>query len=58
MKRMIKEMTAKEYAEYRHKAYMKHRNKRRQYQKEYYQEHCEEIKKAMNERYRTKILGE
>ena len=51
---MIKTMTKEEYAEYRHKVYLKHADSRRAKQKEYYEKHKEGIKAKANLRYRRK----
>ena len=51
---MIKTMTKEEKAEYRHKAYMKRKDKQLAEQKEYYKKHKEEIKTKARLRYRKR----
>ena len=51
---MLKTMTKEEYAEYRHKVYLKYAESRRAKQKESYQKHKGEIKAKANKRYREK----
>lgn len=52
--KMIKEMTKEEYQSYH---YLPYREKRLEYQREYYKKHKEEIKKKARARYRAKVLG-
>lgn len=47
----ILQMTKEEYSDYHYKPY---REKRLAYQKKYYEEHSEEIKKKARNRYRKK----
>ena len=57
--KLIKQFTAEEMAEYRHKRYMKEKQQRLEYQKRYYQEHKKQIQKKALNRYRVKCrLGE
>ena len=51
---MIKTMTSAELKTYRHNAYMKRREKDLEYQRKYYAEHKQEIKKKANDRYKIK----
>ncbi len=51
---MIKTMTPAELKTYRHNAYMKRREKDLEYQRKYYAEHKQEIKKKANDRYKIK----
>ena len=53
-KKLFKEFTAAELAAYNHKRYERDRNKRLQYQKEYYQKHKLELQRKANNRYRIK----
>lgn len=50
----IKEFTAAELAAYNHKRYERDRNKRLQYQKEYYRKHKLELQKKGRNYYRIK----
>ena len=52
--KLIKQFTAEEIAEYRHKRYEKKKEARLQYQKEYYQKHKKEILLKSEKRYRKK----
>lgn len=51
---MIKTMTKEEKAEYRHKAYLKRKDKQLAEQKEYYKNHRTVILHKAKERYRRK----
>ena len=51
---VIKTMTKEEYASYRHEAYLRHAEDRKQKQKEYYSLHKEEIKAKARLRYRKR----
>lgn len=53
-KKIIKDFTAAELAAYNHKRYEKDKERRLEYQKEYYQKHKLEIQKKANNRYRIK----
>ena len=52
--KLIKQFTVTELAQYNHNRYERDKNKRLQYQKNYYENHKEEIKKKANDRYRIK----
>lgn len=52
--KMIKEMSKEEYTLYRHNIYLKHKDKRREYQKQYYQEHRDRILADRERRYKIK----
>ena len=51
---MIKTMTPEERQQYRHNAYIKRREKSLEYQRRYYTEHEEQIKRKAKNRYRKK----
>ena len=52
--KLIKQFTAEEMTEYRHKRYLKEKQQRLDYQKQYYQKHKLEIQNKANKRYRIK----
>ena len=52
--KLFKTFTPEELKEYNHERYEKEKEKRLNYQKEYYQKHKEEIKKKAENRYKIK----